>query len=85
MAVHFHGLLERRGEHYACLQFRKLLKWYMHFTRMPKPLYLKLINLRSSDLFDETLAEIRAHGPSSPLPGHFEAHVPVPSGPIDKW
>jgi hypothetical protein len=52
---------------------------------MPKPLYLKLINLNNSTLFDETLVELRAHGPNSPLPGHFEAHVPVPSGPIDKW
>ncbi len=85
MATHFHGLLERRGEHYACLQFRKILKWYMHFTRMPRPLYLRLINLRSSEVFDDAVAEMRLIGPSSPLPGHFEAHVPVPSGPIDKW
>ncbi len=85
MSRHFHGLLERRGEHYACLQFRKILKWYQHFTRMPKPFYLQLINLRSSAVFDEMVAAIRAEGPSAPLPGHFDAHVPVPSGPIDKW
>lgn len=85
MARHFHGLLERRGEFYACLQFRKILKWYYHFTRMPRPHYLRLINLASPKVFDETLEVIRADGPSSPLPGHFEAHVPVPSGPIDKW
>ena len=24
-------------------------------------------------------------GPESPLPGHYEFHVPVPSGAIDKW
>jgi nifR3 family TIM-barrel protein len=85
MIHHFHGLVERRGEHYACLQFRKILKWYYHFTRMPKPLYLRLIQLTSVALFDETLNAVRAAGPSSCLPGHFEAHVPVPSGPIDKW
>lgn len=85
MAGHFHGLVERRGEFYACLQFRKILKWYYHFTRMPKPLYLRLIRLSSVDLFDETLTLVRAAGPTSPLPGHFEAHIPVPSGPIDKW
>ena len=85
MSRHFHGLLERRGEHYACLQFRKTLTWYRHFTKMPKPYYLQLINFRSSTLFDEVIEAIRAHGPSAPLPGHFEAHVPVPSGPIDKW
>lgn len=85
MNHHFHGLVDRRGEFYACLQFRKILKWYYQFTRMPKPLYLRLIRLSSVSVFDETLETIRTTGPSSPLPGHFEAHVPVPSGPIDKW
>jgi tRNA-dihydrouridine synthase B len=85
MSRHFHGLLDRRGEFYACLQFRKILKWYYHFTRMPKPLYLRLINLSNPAVFDEVVEVIREGGPSSPLPGHFEAHVPVPSGPIDKW
>ena len=85
MARHFHGLVDRRGEFYACLQFRKILKWYYHFTRMPKPLYLRLVNLSSVAVFDEVIPIIRAHGPASPLPGHFEAHIPVPAGPIDKW
>jgi nifR3 family TIM-barrel protein len=85
MTLHFHGLCERRGEHYACLQFRKILKWYYHFTRMPRPLYLRLINLPRVQVFDETLALIREAGPTGGLPGHFEPHVPVPSGPIDKW
>ncbi len=48
MCRHFHGLLDRRGEFYACLQFRKILKWYYHFTRMPKPFYLRLIKLSSA-------------------------------------
>ena len=85
MSRHFHGLAERRGEFYACLQFRKILKWYYHFTRMPKLFYLRLIKLSSVALFDETVAAVRVAGPSTGLPGHFEAHVPVPSGPIDKW
>ena len=39
MCRHFRGLVERRGERHGCLQFRKILKWYFHFTRMPKPFY----------------------------------------------
>ncbi len=85
MARHFHGLLEHRGERLACLQFRKLIKWYNHSIRPPKALSHRLINLASVLLFDETVAEIRAAGPTSPLPGHLEPRVPVPSGPIDKW
>jgi tRNA-dihydrouridine synthase B len=85
MVDHFHGLVDRRGERMACLQFRKLVKWYSHAVRPPKELSHRLINLASVRVFDETIEQIRAHGPASPLPGHFEPRVPVPSGPIDKW
>jgi tRNA-dihydrouridine synthase B len=85
MARHFHGLVTRRGERFGCLQFRKILKWYFHFTHMPRPLYKQLINLSSPALFDEVLAIARADGPESPPPSHYEVHVPVPSGAIDKW
>jgi nifR3 family TIM-barrel protein len=85
MVRHFHGLVDRRGERLACLQFRKLIKWYNHALRPPRELYHRLINLASVRLFDETVAQIRSQGPTSPLPGHFEPRVPVPSGPIDKW
>lgn len=85
MVRHFHGLLNRRGERLACLQFRKLIKWYSYSIRPPKVLYHQLINLASAALFDETVAMILDAGPISPLPGHFEPRVPVPAGPIDKW
>jgi nifR3 family TIM-barrel protein len=85
MARHFHGLLDRRGERLACLQFRKIIKWYNHAIRPSKDLYHRLINLSSASLFDETVAAIRKTGPVAPLPGHFEPRIPVPSGPIDKW
>ena len=85
MVAHFHGLLDRRGERTACLQFRKLIKWYSHAIRPAKALSHRLINLASAQLFDDTVALIRAEGPTSPLPGHFEPRVPVPTGPIDKW
>jgi nifR3 family TIM-barrel protein len=85
MCEHFHGLVIRRGERFGCLQFRKILKWYFHFTRMPRPLYRQLINLSSPSLFDEVLAIARSEGPDSPLPSHYDAEIPVPSGAIDKW
>jgi tRNA-dihydrouridine synthase B len=85
MTGHFHGLVARRGEHYGCLQFRKILKWYFHFTRMPKGLYKRLINLPSPALFDEVIAIARDAGPESPMPGHHAFDIPVPAGAIDKW
>ena len=85
MERHFHRLVESRGEHLACLQFRKVLKWYSFAIRPPKPLYLKLVNLPSRALFDTVIAEIRSAGPCSALPTQFEPRVPTPKGPIDKW
>ena len=40
---------------------------------------------RAVALFDEVIAIARADGPESPPPSHYEVHVPVPSGAIDKW
>ncbi len=85
MDRHFHRLVDLRGERMACFQFRKLIKWYNYAIRPPKALYHRLINLPSLALFEETVGQIRAAGPTTPLPGHFEPRVPVPSGPIDKW
>lgn len=85
MERHFLRLVESRGEHYACLQFRKTLKWYAHLIRPPRALYLRLINLPDAATFASTLVAIRQAGPSSALPTHDQPRVPVPSGPIDKW
>ncbi len=85
MERHFARLVEHRGERTACLEFRKLIKWYNHAIRPPKTLYHRLINLPNAATFFETVEMIREHGPIAPLPSHFEPRVPVPSGPIDKW
>lgn len=87
MDRHFHALLERRGEYLACLQFRKLIKWYCHWFRPPKPLYHRLININSAVLFEETVEMIRAAGPVVPLEtlAIDGPRIAVPSGPVDKW
>jgi nifR3 family TIM-barrel protein len=85
MDRHFLGLVARRGERFGCLQFRKTLKWYFQFTRLPRPLYRRLINISSASLFDEVLQMARSSGPEFPLPGRSELNVAVPSGAIDRW
>lgn len=85
MDRHFHKLVEIRGEHTACTQFRKSLAWYQHAIKAPKPLYHQLINLPSVARFDETIKAMRDEGPIGPLPSHFEPKVPMPKGPMDKW
>ena len=51
---------------------------------MPKPLYLRLVNLSKVEVFDEMLGVIRETGPSGALPGHYEAHVPVHESRLDR-
>ena len=72
MRRHFHGLVARRGEHYGCLQFRKILKWYSHFTAHAQAvLSPDLLNLSSparlrrsrSRSVESCRAGIRAAGP----------------------
>jgi nifR3 family TIM-barrel protein len=82
---HFRGLVETRGAFLACLQIRKVLKWYNYLIRPPKPLYHRLINVPSLEVFDEVVEAIRQAGPATPLPAHHEPRVSVPEGPIDKW
>jgi nifR3 family TIM-barrel protein len=81
---HFARLLERRGEHYACLQFRKILKWYDHWIRPQRELWRRLLNLTTAELFERTIEEVLDAGPR-PHVGAHEPRVPVPAGPIDKW
>lgn len=85
MDRHFHKLVELRGEHTACTQFRKTLAWYQHAIKAPRQLYLQLINLQSVARFDETISAMRNAGPIGPLPSHFDPKVPTPKGPMDKW
>ena len=85
MERHFARLVEHRGERTACLEFRKIIKWYNHAIRPPKVLYHELINLPNAITFFEVVQKIRDHGPIGQLPSHDEPRVSVPSGPIDKW
>jgi tRNA-dihydrouridine synthase B len=85
MERHFHKLVELRGEHTACTQFRKTLAWYQHAIRAPKYLYHQLINLPSVEQFDQTIRAMRQSEPTSALPSHFDPKIPTPKGPMDKW
>ncbi len=85
MRGHFHGLVERRGDKFACLQFRKILKWYFHFTRMRREYYRQLLNLSSPELFDRVIDEAASAGPEPLAAGERPFEIPVPSGAIDKW
>ncbi|HZU36792.1 MAG TPA: tRNA dihydrouridine synthase DusB [Gemmataceae bacterium] len=88
MARHFGLLLAQRGEHFACLTFRKVANWYCKVLRPGREVQQRLVRLGSAVEFHELLERTRgvlAHrGESAPLPtDSFE--VTVPRGPVERW
>jgi nifR3 family TIM-barrel protein len=80
MARHLRGLVEHRGERFACLQFRKVASWYCRVLRPGRDIQQRLVRLESAGEFETILA--RLHEQVHPLE---EAAIPVPSGPVEYW
>jgi tRNA-dihydrouridine synthase B len=87
MARHFHLLVEQRGEHFACLTFRKVANWYCKILRPGRDVQQRLIRLESTAVFEEIVSRLRDLGPPAGWnqDNHAEPAIPVPSGPIEKW
>lgn len=87
MERHFQLLLQQRGEHFACLTFRKAANWYCKVLRPGREIQQQLVRIDSSAVFAGIVARLRAQGP----PAHWNRHGPaigcitVPSGPIEHW
>jgi nifR3 family TIM-barrel protein len=84
---HFRYLEELRGTPRAITMFRKTGHWYLRAMHVRAKLRHQLQLARSSAEFDEVLQAVQAEGPtrgerSGVLP---EMHVPVPSGPVERW
>jgi hypothetical protein len=87
MARHFHRLIEWRGEHLACLQFRKVANWYCKTLRPGKEIKMMLMQLDSVATFERLVDQLREQGEPSDWAEHdaVEPNIPVPSGPIAHW
>jgi len=84
MARHFEKLMALRTEKVACVLFRKIAKWYGLALRLPRPMRHRLVMIRDAAEFREIMAELRLTKPQAPASGH-EPHIPVPSGPNERW
>ncbi|MCH2209949.1 MAG: tRNA dihydrouridine synthase DusB [Fuerstiella sp.] len=87
MVGQFEFLEERYGSQRAIVQFRKMAHWYLKGMRVRKRLRGNFQFVRTRPEFDDALRQIREEGP---VDGNrtgvlTDAHIPVPSGPIDKW
>jgi len=87
MAQHFQRLIDWRGEHLACLQFRKMATWYCKALRAGKAIQQILVMLDAPPTLARMIEQLREQGP--PI-GWCEseaadAPVSVPAGPIAHW
>lgn len=83
----FGYMIEQWGEQGGIVRFRKMAHWYLKSMRVMPKLRNRLQQAKTKEQFDAALADIERAGPrgydkSGILP---EMHVPVPSGPIDRW
>ncbi len=87
MRRHFGLLAAQRGEHFACLTFRKVANWYCRVLRPGREVQQRLVRLESVAEFDEIVARLCATGPPArwTAAGAAEMHIPVPGGPVERW
>ena len=87
MLQQFQCLEERHGSERAIVLFRKMAHWYLKGMRVQKKLRGDFQKVCTRDEMDAHLTLIREAGP---VDGNrsgvlTDCHIPVPSGPVDKW
>jgi nifR3 family TIM-barrel protein len=87
MGTHFRRLVEWRGEHLGCLQFRKVANWYCKTLRTGKEIQQRLMMTDRPAAFEEIMDILRGRGEPPGWAEHDagEHSIPVPSGPISHW
>ena len=83
----FRYLEEQIGTKFAVIQFRKMGHWYLKGMRTPAWLRHRFQQARNRDEIEAALEAVNREGPTrSTRTGLLpEMHVPVPSGPIERW
>src|SRR5262245_53385191 len=87
MRTHFHRLVEWRGEHMGCLQFRKVANWYCRSLRTGKEIQQVMMHIDTIATFERAVDRIRERGepPDWAERDAGEPNIPVPAGPISHW
>ena len=85
MSLHYHLLLDQRGERFASLTFRKVANWYCRVLRPGREVQQRLMHLERAADFDAIVERLRDQGP----PPHWHAdsmpEIAVPQGPNERW
>jgi nifR3 family TIM-barrel protein len=87
METHFRRMIEWRGEHLACLQFRKMATWYCKALRTGKAVQAVLVLIDGRETFQRIVDQLREQGAPASWSewDSTEASVSVPAGPIAHW
>jgi nifR3 family TIM-barrel protein len=87
MRTHFHRLVEWRGEHMGCLQFRKVANWYCRSLSTGKEIQQTMMHTDTVATFEHAVDRIRERGepPAWAERDAGEPHIPVPAGPVSHW
>jgi tRNA-dihydrouridine synthase B len=85
MARHFALLVHQRGEHFACLTFRKTAGWYSKVLKPGRELHERLMLLGRVAELEEIVDQLRNRGAPPQWSDGPEPQLAVPSGPIERW
>ncbi len=86
MVSHYEMLQSFRGERVACIQFRKMSRWYGRSLRIPKATQHRLVMLKDAAGFYGLVAELRAMPPrSEEPPARDEPRIPTSSKANERW
>src|SRR5262249_47947920 len=87
MDHHFRLLVGHRGQHFACLTFRKVANWYCRVIRPGRDVQQRLMHIDSVARFEAIVAEIRdllANRVGQDWP-EADIAIKVPGGPVERW
>lgn len=83
----FGYLQQRHGPRRAIIMFRKMGHWYLKGMRVRKKLRGDFQLAKTREEFDAVIGRIREEGPATGTRTGILSgvHVPVPSGPVERW
>jgi nifR3 family TIM-barrel protein len=87
MDRHFRLLVGQRGEHFACLTFRKVANWYCRVLRPGREVQQRLVQIDSVATFAGIIERLREQGPPARWDpaGPDASSIAVPRGPVERW
>lgn len=87
MRKHFNLLLEYKGEHFACLSFRKVANWYCKVLKPGREIQARIMRVDSQAEFDCIAAEMEKLIQARQDAGWEEPDfsIQVPAGPNAHW